>query len=274
MVRFSCADFAFPLLSHEHSLELIRMMGFEHVDIGLFENRSHIQPSDQFVNPSSMGQALAEKTASFGVAITAIFLQADTDSEAVAINHPDPSIREEQRRLFLKCLEYTAAAGCAHMTGLPGASFNNDSWSLAREELSWRVEQAKAMGIVFSVEAHFGCFMEHPKDALRMLKEADGLTLTLDHSHYTRQGLSYDESAALMPYASHMHIRGARNGEMQTSVARNTTDFSRVAEDMKKTGYSGAVCLEYTYTDWENCVCTDNVSETILLRKMMGDLLK
>ncbi len=37
----ACADFAFPLLSHEQSLDLISMLGFEGVDIGLFEGRSH-----------------------------------------------------------------------------------------------------------------------------------------------------------------------------------------------------------------------------------------
>ena len=30
----ACADFTFPLLTHEHSLDLIAMLGFEGVDIG------------------------------------------------------------------------------------------------------------------------------------------------------------------------------------------------------------------------------------------------
>ena len=31
----TCADFTFPLLSHENSLDLIAMLGFEGGDIGL-----------------------------------------------------------------------------------------------------------------------------------------------------------------------------------------------------------------------------------------------
>ena len=38
--RLACADFTFPLLSHQASLNLIRSMEFQGVDIGLFENRS------------------------------------------------------------------------------------------------------------------------------------------------------------------------------------------------------------------------------------------
>ncbi len=34
--RLACADFTFPLLPHDKSLDLIAMLGFEGVDIGLF----------------------------------------------------------------------------------------------------------------------------------------------------------------------------------------------------------------------------------------------
>ena len=43
--KLSCADFTFPLLPHDDALDLIAKLGVEGVDIGLFEGRSHIQPS-------------------------------------------------------------------------------------------------------------------------------------------------------------------------------------------------------------------------------------
>ena len=46
--RFACADFAFPLLTHDQALKLIAMLGFDGVDIGLFEERSHLWPSREF----------------------------------------------------------------------------------------------------------------------------------------------------------------------------------------------------------------------------------
>src|SRR5580692_190961 len=44
-LKLACADFAFPLLPHDNSLDLIAMLGFEGVDMGLFEGRSHLWPS-------------------------------------------------------------------------------------------------------------------------------------------------------------------------------------------------------------------------------------
>ena len=48
--KFACADFTFPLLPHEDSLQLISMLGFDGADIGLFEERSHLWPSREFEN--------------------------------------------------------------------------------------------------------------------------------------------------------------------------------------------------------------------------------
>src|SRR6266498_4543249 len=43
--KFACADFTFPLLPHHEVLQLIAMLEFTGVDIGLFENRSHLWSS-------------------------------------------------------------------------------------------------------------------------------------------------------------------------------------------------------------------------------------
>ncbi len=43
--KFACADFTFPLLPHHKVLQLIAMLEFTGVDIGLFENRSHLWSS-------------------------------------------------------------------------------------------------------------------------------------------------------------------------------------------------------------------------------------
>ena len=40
--KLACADFTFPLLPHAKALDLIAMLGIKGVDIGLFEDRSHL----------------------------------------------------------------------------------------------------------------------------------------------------------------------------------------------------------------------------------------
>ena len=44
-LRLACADFTFPILPHDQVLQLIAMLGIKGVDIGLFEDRSHLRPS-------------------------------------------------------------------------------------------------------------------------------------------------------------------------------------------------------------------------------------
>ncbi len=55
-LKLACADFTFPLLPHDKSLDLIAMLGFEGVDIGLFEGRSHLWPSRVFADLKGVSQ--------------------------------------------------------------------------------------------------------------------------------------------------------------------------------------------------------------------------
>ena len=64
--KFACADFTFPLLSHDNVLQLIAMLGFEGVDIGLFEERSHLWPSREFEDVSGSARLLKQKLSDRG----------------------------------------------------------------------------------------------------------------------------------------------------------------------------------------------------------------
>jgi sugar phosphate isomerase/epimerase len=270
---FSSADFVFPLLTHEKALRLIALLDFQQVDIGLFQDRSHIQPSDQLDDPYRKGTNLKNLVKGIGLEISDIFFQADLDFKVCAINHPDKAVRSKQRDIYERLLEYTQAAGCKHVSALPGVDFETpDSFQICRDELAWRVEKAAAAGLIYGVEAHIGSIMSTPELALKMLKAVPGLSLTLDHSHFTWQGIGADQVKPLVPYASHMHARGAAKGVMQAAVADNTTDFGVVAQHCRESAYKGGICIEYTYVDWENCNRTDNVSESLLMRDTLSSL--
>jgi len=273
MIEFSCSDFSFPLLSHEKALELISLMDFKQVDIGLFKDISHIQPKDQLDFPAKKGEALRKLTSDKNLKVSDVFMQSSKDFSEYAINHPNPSVRAGEREMFLRAMEYTVSAGCIHFTGLPGVLFDNDSSKICIDELSWRVEQAKQFNVIYAVEPHYGSIMEIPEKALELLNDVPGLRITLDHSHYTAQGVNMECLRPMIRYASHMHARSAAKGEMQTTFSRCETDFTTISKDIKEMGYSGTICLEYCYLDWENCNRTDNVSETIILRRHLAKLL-
>ncbi len=267
--RLACADFAFPLLPHADVFKLIAMLGFEGVDVGLFEGRSHLQPAHVLENLPRAAAALSALVREQGLEFADIFYQTSAFPE-MAANHPDPAERRKGRDLFLRMLEFTLRCNAPHMTALPGVDWEGEPRATAlqrsAEELAWRAEQARRVGVIFAVEAHLGSIVPTPAGAQQLVDMAPGLTLTLDYTHFTYQGLSDDACEALMPYATHYHARCARPTRLQAPFKDNVIDFQRVLRAMDRTHYSGYVGVEYVWTEWEHTNEVDNVSETILLR--------
>jgi sugar phosphate isomerase/epimerase len=198
------------------------------------------------------------------------------DFEPCAINQPEASRRRKARDWFVRTLGYAEACGCRHVTVLPGVHFatepREDSLSRAADELSWRVEQARRCNVVLGTEAHVGSVAPDPLAVRDLLARVPGLTLTLDYTHFTRAGLPDDAVEPLLPRASHLHVRGARPGRLQTSFKDNAIDYRRVVERLAATNYHGWLGVEYVWIDWERCNECDNVSETILFRDFLRSL--
>jgi sugar phosphate isomerase/epimerase len=269
-LKLACADFSFPLLPHDGVLDLIAMLGFDGVDIGLFEGRSHLWPSRVFKQLERNAHELAAKLGDRGLAAADIYLQTATDFVTLAPNHPDAKRRRKARDLSSRTLDFAAACKSRHVSALPGVQFPGEprAASLARacEELAWRAEQAASRQLVFAVEAHVGSIAPRPKYALELVTKTPGLTLTLDYTHFTKLGIADEQIEPLVAHASHFHARGACKGRLQASFKDNVIDYGRVMRAMAQCNYPGYVGVEYVWINWEHCNEVDNLSETILLR--------
>ena len=73
--RLACADFTFPLLPHDRVLQLIAMLEFSGVDIGLFEGRSHLWPSHEFAELPAAAHRLKTTSTRHGLAAADVFLR-------------------------------------------------------------------------------------------------------------------------------------------------------------------------------------------------------
>lgn len=272
-LKLACADFTFPLLPHDKVLDLIAALEFDGVDVGLFEGRSHLWPSKEFAAVEKSAGLLRRKLGDRGLKCADVFLQMNADFVPFAINHPEPDRRARARDWFLRTLDYANAAGSPHVTTLPGVYFDTepktDSWNRSQEEMAWRVERAKAAGVVFSIEAHVGSLAPDPAEAERLVTGVPGLTLTLDYTHFTRAGLPDADAEPLVKYASHFHVRGARTGRLQANFKDNTIDYAGVLRAMRAAGYRGYLGVEYVWIDWEHCNESDNLSETIQFRDFL-----
>ena len=272
-LKLACADFSFPLLAHEDSLDLIARLGFEGVDIGLFPDRSHFQPRDYLDDIAGAARALSAMVRDRGLEFADIFLQNAAALDEMAPNHPDADQRRRWRDLYLRTLEFTTNCGAVHMTTLPGIHFEQESQedSLRRcsDELAWCVEQAAAVGVIFAVEPHMWSVAPTVELAERLARMTEGLTLTLDYSHYTAQGEPDETIEPLLQCASHFHARAACEGLLQTTLVDNSIDFARVVKAMKQYEYKGFIGVEYVRMETDVVPDVDNLSETILMRDLL-----
>ena len=271
-MKLSCADFTFPLLPHEDVLALIRLLGLDGVDLGIFSGRSHWTP--EMILPDVPAAANRMKSAldRHGLSITDVFLQTGAEPPLRAANDPDATIREANREMFRGILDFAVRLGAKHLTGLPGVWHQGveqtKDWSLAVEEARWRKDKATLAGIEYAVEPHVGSLTPDPESALRFVRES-GVTVTLDYGHFVYQGMAPKAADVLLPHTSHFHARGGAKGQLQSTMKDNVIDFPAIRDALRARNYPGWMCLEYVWVDWEGCNRTDNVSETVILRDLL-----
>ena len=268
-LRLAGADFTFPLLSHEQALDLLALLGYQGVDIGLFEERSHLQPSHVLPDLARSARELSGKVAGRGLEFADVFFQTRSFDDRAA-NHPDADERRKGRDFFLRMLEFALRCNAPHLTGLPGLHWDGEtletSIKRSAEELAWRAALAEQLGIVYAVEPHLGSVVSTPAAVLQLLEWAPGLTLTLDYTHFAYQGIPDDAVEPLIAHASHFHARGACKGRLQAPRAENVIDYPRILREMQRVGYAGFVGIEYVWQEWERNNEVDNVSESVMLR--------
>lgn len=273
--KLSCPDFAFPLLDFDNVLKIIQILGLKGVDIGLFQNRSYLQPVEEFKDIKGNARKLKEQTEKYELTVSDIFVQCDTNFHKYAANHMDDAEREVSRDIFLRTLAYAHEVGAHHVSALPGVVFEDGfdkSYDRCVKEQCWRVEKAREYGISYGCEAHIGSICEKPEVAKKLCEDS-GMRLTLDYSHFLRNHQSDTVGDILIPYTTHFHMRGAYDGVLQAPMYDNTIDFKRIVKKLDENGYSGWYCAEYCWTPgWEDCYKNDNISDILLVKELLKNI--
>jgi sugar phosphate isomerase/epimerase len=273
MFKFSCADFTFPVLERLKALHLIKLLGFDHVDIGLFARSTHFSPFDLLASPRSYTAQILQNLDAAELRVSDVFLQTGVDPSEAAANDSNPATRLHNQDIFKSTLEFCIALGSKHLTGLPGVYHADASQSqdldIAAEVCAWRLAECASAGVIYAIEPHIGSICPDVESTRRFLAAVKGLTLTLDYGHFIMAGETSDQVHNLLPSASHVHVRGGARERLQTSVAENTINFPEIIAGLQQLKYDGFLALEYVWVDWNDCNRTDNISETILLRNAL-----
>jgi sugar phosphate isomerase/epimerase len=271
-MKLSCADFTFPLLPHGDVLTLIKLLGLEGVDLGIFSGRSHWTPEKVLADVPRAVKQIRSSLDRHGLAPADVFLQTGPEPAVHAANDPEDSVRDKNRNTFRGILDFTVRLGAKHLTSLPGVWHSGvdkeKGWNLAVEEARWRRAEAAKNGIEYAVEPHVGSLIPDSNSALRFAQEAE-VTLTLDYGHFVYQGRPPAEADILLPHTSHFHARGGASGKLQSTMKENEIPFPAIRDALQRRNYPGWICLEYVWIDWEGCNRTDNVAETVLLRDLI-----
>ena len=274
-MKLSCGDHSFPVLPHEQTVELVKMLGFDAFDLAVMGNRSHVRPEDIRDDIPGWAGRLEERIRGRGLEIADVFCIPWTDFTVMAPNNPDAAERERGTELFRDMLDLTVRMGAPGLTMVPGLDWPHESHdeSLARaaEELGRRTSIAREAGVRFSIEPHVGSVCGTPEDVARLVELAPGLELTLDYTHYVSQGFADGDVEPLVAHARHFHARGGAPGRVQCALKDSTIDYGRAVDALREAGYDGALAVEYVWIDWERCNECDNVSETIILRDRLLD---
>lgn len=270
--RLSCPDFAFPALELEGRLELIRLLGFEQVDLELVVPLPPAAPEEAVL--ARMRAAVAAS----GLRVADLFFVVGGDDFAAsAINHADAALRAAHRVAFAGAARAARELGAPGLTVLPGVPDHADpeaGWKRAVEELRWRVAASGAEGVQTRIEAHIGSLVSTPELAARMVAEVPGLALSLDPTHFTMQAIAPARIAPLAPLAGHVHLRASRPGDLQVAWERDEGDLAGLLSALEEAGYDGQLCVEYVPMAKWNCDRMDILGATAATRAALlaGDL--
>ena len=275
---FSCVDHTFPKLDFETSLKMFKLLSFDKIDVVLNEyaGNRHLHTFQELDHPMENGKILAEKLSGEGFVPTDLFIFLG-DHEKWAINSPNRERRLVNADYFKKAVTYAKACGSGHITIVPGVVFDNDygeSLKRAAQELKWRAGYGEEHGIVVSFEPHIGSIADTTERTLELLERAGSATVTLDYSHFIKNGEEQEEIDRLLPFAAHMHFRNACSGSSQTIFDESCIDYQKMLHLIKRKGYSGEMAIEFCSSPWENQNRVDTIGETVSLREHLLKLWK
>jgi sugar phosphate isomerase/epimerase len=275
--ELTCTSFSFPLLSFERSLQAIALLEIPKFDVGAHEGASHIQPSEVEADPTAVADRIKRAADAAGLRPSDFFPTFGHGFRDRPVNTPDPLTRAANLARFRALVQCASAIGAGGLTLLPGGDWPElgpeRSFELSVSALTELLPVAHDAGLRLSVEAHLESVAESPALAGQLCEAVPGLKLTLDYSHFVACGHSAESVHPLVRHAGHFHARQAGPGRLQAGSKDGSLDFADIVGRLQGAGFTGDLCVEYTWQEWRDCWHQDVVSESLVLRDQLRTLL-
>lgn len=278
MIGFSCADYAWPRLTHTTVMDVVSDLGFTGLDVAVFGDNTHVTVSDVVARPEARAAELVTDAAARGLAIADVFLTAHYYSLArlsPTSRHDDDV--EVLRGIYEATATFAAEAGSRGITLLPGIIEEGvsraEAFARSAESLSSLVEIAARRNLAVSVEPHLGSLIPEPDDILELLDLVPGLTITLDPAHLVYQGGTVEQILPLVPATRHLQARFGGVGVMQCRRVDNRIDYSTIVRAMIAGGYDGWLASEFVWMAKWDCDRVDNTAESAAMLDYLGEIV-
>lgn len=243
--RLAGCSFTHPGRTLAQGLEIVKAMGFSHVDIGVGGGNGHFDPVAVAESPQEYAAAVRADIEASGLQINECF----TLNFGPPLNSPNEADRTRTRELFRGLCQFAKAAAARSILLIAGPVHEEigqqGSIDLAVEACTELVAIAQEHGVLLNIEADCESCVCTPETATELCLRVPGLGLTLDYSHFIYLGAEQARVEQLHQYTRHIHIRQAAPGEIVADVDKGTIDFATVLAQLESSGYSGLYCIEY-----------------------------
>ncbi len=261
-MKIACHTWAFNDLTLPEALGTIARMGFRYVDIG---SGAHINAQRAATDPRKEASEIRADLEAFNLDISDLYLML-----------PRISLADEERRrkeidLYKALIPFAQALGTPGITLSPGLAHpaeDTTAYERTRDALREMVDWGKQAGLRISIEPHMDSMAQKPDITQQLLKDVEGLALTLDWGALVCQNVAHDEIVKLLPKARHVQIRQAARAQLQTPFERGRIDMPKVVEALRD--YNGVVCVKYMKVPGPHGLLEVNtVRESVRLRDVL-----
>jgi sugar phosphate isomerase/epimerase len=255
-------------------LGVIADLAIPAVDVCIWAGYDHNPPTVALADPARAAEEIGERLQRHGLAISDLYAILAESFEDLAVNNPDPAVREESYRQFEALVDLGVRLGSPGVTILPGTVYEgvdeNESLELAATELQRRAEHAGEAGLRLCVEPHLRSVVATPARTAVLLEKTADVGIALDQSHFAFQTYELEESYPLLPRTRHVHLREGGPGLVQARVGEGTIDYAALRDRLLGDGYEGFFAIEYQWEEgWLDFTRVDCISETAEMRDLM-----